>query len=311
MDVDSALLRTLCALAEDPHMGRAAARLGVTQQAVSQRIARLEALTGLALLDRSNPRRPRLTPEGAELVPWARTAVEHVDRFAGHAGRRARGTASLRVDVMGSYLAPAAWAAHGAEATGRRVDLVHRPPEATAEHLLATGRADVAFGRADAVAPPWPAGIRSRRVHLEPLAFLVPRGHPWSRRDGVRLAELAGHGVWFPMLLAPLEWRTYIAELDAAFGLGIDTEGSSLTFEGWAHGVSAGATPPSLIGEAMTLPDVSLRTVPIVDPTPVFPWSALWVEGASDAEVEALLAGCGLPARAPVADPGTWMPRAA
>ncbi len=52
MAVEVRLLRSLVAVADEGHVGRAAERLHLTQPALSKQIAQLEAATGLRLFDR-------------------------------------------------------------------------------------------------------------------------------------------------------------------------------------------------------------------------------------------------------------------
>ena len=95
MDVDTGTLRALTVLAEELHFGRSAGRLGITQQAVSKRIARLEALTGAAVVDRSDRRTVRLTDYGRRLADAAREVLEAADRLPTAAED---GAGTIRVD---------------------------------------------------------------------------------------------------------------------------------------------------------------------------------------------------------------------
>ncbi|MEV4258685.1 LysR family transcriptional regulator, partial [Spirillospora sp. NPDC049652] len=56
MDVDVPGLRAFVAAAEEMHFGRAAQRLFLTQQALSQRVRRLEAVLGAPLFERTTRR---------------------------------------------------------------------------------------------------------------------------------------------------------------------------------------------------------------------------------------------------------------
>ncbi|MFD3444526.1 LysR family transcriptional regulator [Microbacteriaceae bacterium 4G12] len=305
MDLDTGLLRAFGVLATELHFGRTASALGITQQALSKRINRLENELAVSLVDRSDRRSVRLTTAGRHLLPLAREVVAAVDRLAPDA---ARSSDRLRVDVMGDYLAPTGWLRRASGASGLPLDAVQRPADAAADHLLTSGRAHFAFGRAGAVPTPWPSGIHRRLVLLEPLAVLAPRAHPWAGLDRLPIGALAGQTLWFPLSAAPAEWRSYLAEFAAFTGVTIDPTGSTFGYAQWAEDVSSGHAPPSLIGEAMTPPDPNMRVVPIVDPTPVFPWSLLWREDVGDAVAEELLAAMGFAVKSSFSRRDSWMP---
>jgi DNA-binding transcriptional LysR family regulator len=74
------------AVADELHFGRAAARLHVAQQSVSQQIQRLERELGGPLFQRTS-RRVQLTPVGEAFIPQARDALAQA-RHALAVGRR-------------------------------------------------------------------------------------------------------------------------------------------------------------------------------------------------------------------------------
>lgn len=73
-------LRFFVELADDPHFGRTAKRLHISQPAFSQQIRRLEGELGLRLFHRS-ANGATLTPQGRHLLPIARELLARADRF--------------------------------------------------------------------------------------------------------------------------------------------------------------------------------------------------------------------------------------
>lgn len=96
------------ALAEERHFGRAAARVHVTQPAMSMQIKELEEVLGVALIERL-PRNLRLTPAGREVLAHAERALdavaglEAVVRQTGLSGRINIGV----IPTVAPYLVPA------------------------------------------------------------------------------------------------------------------------------------------------------------------------------------------------------------
>lgn len=306
MDFDTAALRALTVLAEEQHFGRSAGRLQISQQAMSKRIARLETVTNAALVDRSDRRTVRLTAYGARLAEAARAVLAAVDALPAAPGT---GTGRLRIDVLDEHLAPMSWVRRAARSTFPAVDVVARTSDQAPDALLWTGQAQVAFGRAGAVHAPWPARLRRRLVLFEPLSVLVAPSHSWAGLDQIPLADLRGHSWWFPMTDAPWEWRDLVVELSDHAGVTLDTSGSTFGYQQWAADVTAGVAPPSLLGEEMAPPPgLDLLAVPIVNPTPVYPWWLLWLDTTGEDTVADLLTAMRLDAPAPTPTPDVWLP---
>lgn len=308
MELDTALLRALVVVADEQHVGRAARRLLVSQQAVSKRIARLESLLGTPLFERTG-HGVLPTAVGAAMVPRARAILNGVDALVAAARP---GERLLRIDVLDEHLAVLRFV----------LDLVRDEPGAALEttmrehgrsvvDTLRSGEADVAFGRPGPVGDPWPADLRRGTPLLEPFGVLVSAVHPWSRRREVPMAELRGRPLWFPMTGSPPEWRELLDELTAEFSLTVDYTGSTMGFEHFVGRVGAGADLVSLYGMAMRPPPVpGVHVVPIVAPVPVFPWFPMWRHGlpaTARTVVEDIVAR----ARAATAEPhpdDAWMP---
>jgi DNA-binding transcriptional LysR family regulator len=270
MDLDSALLRAFVTTAEERHFGRAAERMYLSQQAMSKRIQRLEALLGVRLLDRTH-QRVDLTAAGQRLLPHARRALDSIDAAVAAIQVRQR---PLVVDVIDEHLAPLRLVDQAAEHDpGLALDVTMRqttPALAT----LRGGGADVAFGRAGALGPEWPEDVLRRPVLLERIGLLADAGHRFADRGQVTLGELRTEPLWFPLRGSPGDWTSYLPELAARFGLQIDYAG---TTRGFPNFVKQAMARPTFFGMAMgEPPDPRVRVVPIVDPAPVFAWWVMW-----------------------------------
>jgi DNA-binding transcriptional LysR family regulator len=191
-ELDLRLLRHFVAVAEELYFTRAAARLYVAQQALSRDIARLERQLGLRLFTRTT-RKVALTPDGERLLARARELLALHDQTLQelHGPGESR---PLLVDLLAEGHTPTRVLA-AARQHAPHVELVarfHGGFGATLS-LLVAGRLDVAFGRSEGHGQPFPTSQLTRRlIRLEPLALLLPVGHPLAVPDAVPLAALAG-----------------------------------------------------------------------------------------------------------------------
>ena len=110
MKVTLRQLRSLAALAEEGHFGRAAAAVNVSQPALSVQIRELEAALGARLIERG-ARGVVVTPTGREVVQRARRILDEVSEIE-QVARWDRGLAGrLRLGVVPTvapYLLPSA-----------------------------------------------------------------------------------------------------------------------------------------------------------------------------------------------------------
>lgn len=103
MPVDVRWLASFAVVASELHFTRAAQRLGASQPALSQQIARLERQLGVSLFDRA-PGGVSLTPAGDAL--WREVRPAMAGLRAGIVAARAVGagvTGRLRVQHLSSY----------------------------------------------------------------------------------------------------------------------------------------------------------------------------------------------------------------
>ncbi|GGQ99413.1 LysR family transcriptional regulator [Streptomyces asoensis] len=186
-------MRLFVVLSEELHFRRAAARLFITQSALSQQIRDVEQRLGLRLFERTS-RAVALTDAGRALLPEARAAVDAVARVRRIADAQARRLSDEL--VVGTVGAEAAMPHTRAVLRA----LLERRPRTTvrvvglnfADHLAALGRqeVDVMFLR-----PPVPAGIELHHLAIEPRVACLAAGDPLAALPGVTLAQLAGRPV--------------------------------------------------------------------------------------------------------------------
>ncbi len=204
------------------HVGRAAARLHVTQPALTRQLQQLERVLGVRLFAGAG-RRLAHTPAGAAFRAAAGTAVSGLGAAVETAQRVARGEVGrLAVAFEGSVaddLVPQAVRAFRGRYPGVAVGLDDCPTAAQLERLRA-GALDVGFAVTAAAddtatddaavgdrpgghraadggvgnAPGW-EGLSATLLRRVPLALLLPRAHPLARVRTVPLAALAGQSL--------------------------------------------------------------------------------------------------------------------
>ncbi|MZD09064.1 LysR family transcriptional regulator [Streptomyces sp. SID5785] len=177
-------LRCFLAVAEEANVTRAAARLGLTQPAVSRTLAALESALGVRLVDRSTHHLV-LTPEGRSFHEKATVAV------AAFEDALAAARTPLRPLRLGH-----AWSAAGAYTTPLLRRWRQEHPDVPLELLriddrtagLTRGAVDVALLRGPVETP----GLVTELLHEEARVAAVPSDSPLARHRTLRLAALAG-----------------------------------------------------------------------------------------------------------------------
>ncbi|MET9643454.1 LysR family transcriptional regulator [Streptomyces syringium] len=282
MDLDLAQVRAFVRAAEELHFGRAAGTLAISQQALSKRIARLESLLGTELFRRGG-NGVRLTEAGQRFLPPARQTLAAADAAVAAAVEKDR---PLRVDVWGHLYAPMRTLAHVAREAGELV-LGHGRDLPSVTAALLHGDIDAAFGR---VHPPLHAGLAHRLVRLEPVDAVLSADHPLATEPALRPDRLRGSVLWAPGALDRLDFLHQFAER-----FDIRDRAASVNL-GLAHFLAEVAGDPqrfSLLPADVPLPEIpGLRSVPLVDPTPLYAWSLLWRTGNVHPGLNHLTAAC-------------------
>jgi DNA-binding transcriptional LysR family regulator len=190
-------LRYFVAVAEELNFGRAAKRLRISQQPLSQQIKNLEEELGVKLFSRTT-RRVELTEVGKTFLEETYRTLSQSE-FATEAARRAaRGeTGILRIGHAPTALynvLPEALKVFRARYPGvvlELFELISKPQE----EALAAGRIEVGF----LYPPVEDPGITTEVISEEPLMVVLPEEHRLADRDEVALEELAGE----PFVMLP------------------------------------------------------------------------------------------------------------
>jgi DNA-binding transcriptional LysR family regulator len=270
-------VRAFVTVAEEGRFQLAAARLGISQQAVSKRLATLETDLGVRLFTRSAGG-TRLTIDGQAFLPHARELLR-VERRAVDSVRPDR--RALRLDVISYRTAPTAVVRGFHQAhPDIELDLVTIVDSAQAAiAAVEAGTIDASFRAVGSPASRLPAGIEAMPAVDDAHQLLVGPSHPLASARSVTPAELAGQRIWMPGMLPGSEWDIYYRDLADAFGLTIERVGPHFGTEHLLDVLAESSTLANLAGENTRYlwPDhYDLRRIPIRNPTPIYPHSLVW-----------------------------------
>ncbi|MEU5892321.1 LysR family transcriptional regulator [Streptomyces sp. NPDC047461] len=274
MDLDA--VRTFVTAAETGRLQDAATTLAVTQQAVSKRVAALEKEFAVRLFTRT-PRGVRLTIDGQAFLPHARALLDTAERAMASVRP---GSRALRVDVIGRRLGPAALLRGFHRACPEvELDVVTLFDAKEALAAIRSGTIDASFRAVTVPARRLPDGIDAARVHDEPVQLLTGPRHALATARAVTPAQLAGHRIWMPGLVAGTEWASYYDEFATEFGLTIEATGPDFGTDPLLDTIADSPQLATLVGEQtrMVWPtDQDLRRITLRDPVPVYPHSLIW-----------------------------------
>ncbi|MFC9970606.1 LysR family transcriptional regulator [Spirillospora sp. NPDC127200] len=274
--MDTEALRSFVRAAELGQFQHAADELGVTQQAVSKRIAALERELEVRLFTRT-ARGVELTLDGQAFLPHARSIVAGVERAvtAVRPGFRA-----LRIDVLGLRSAQAVvlhdyWRSH----PGTDLDVVtlkvNDPRAAVA--AVEAGDVDASFRTVTDPAA-LPPGVRMIPAFVSPLELLVGPRHPLASARSLTPRQLRKHRIWVPGIAPRSEWAAFYDELATVFDLRIDAAGPHFGDEVLMDALADSADVATLVGarDRYIWPTgYDLRRIPIANPVLGYPLSLI------------------------------------
>ncbi|MFI9461688.1 LysR family transcriptional regulator [Streptomyces xiamenensis] len=304
--MDTEALRSFVRAAELGQFRHAADELGVTQQAISKRIACLERELEVRLFTRT-ARGVELTRDGRTFLPHARDVVASVERALTAVRPGAR---TLRIDVLGLRTAQAVLLhAYWRSRPGSKIDVVTLkvtdPWEAVA--AVAAGEVDATFRSVNDPSA-LPPGVRMRHAFDSPVELLVGPGHPLATAAQLTPRDLRKHRIWVPGIAPGSEWAEFYDELVTEFDLRIDAAGPHFGDEVLLDVLAESGDVATLIGarDRYQWPaHHDLRRIPIASPTIAYPLSLILPRANPHPELRGILAYfAGLP-RLPE---GTWVP---
>jgi DNA-binding transcriptional LysR family regulator len=216
-----------------------------------------------------------LTPEGKRFLVKARRLVALHDEIVGELEAPGR---PIVIDLLseGRRTGPRILDAIRSAAPELEFRATFGGGVGAAVRRLQAGDADVALGRAEWLGGALPAGIEHRPLRLEPLALMLPDGHPLATQETVPIAALAGLEIDVnPAHPEAPEWVDLARQLLALAGavptpphlpaVGSENQADHLARQGL----------PILTGaDHVPVPGGVIR--PLVDPVPTFPWSIIW-----------------------------------
>ena len=194
-------LRYFVAVAEEQHIGRAAARLHISQPPLTRQIRQLETELG-ATLFRRTPRGMELTDAGRVFLDDARNVLELTEQASERAQRAGQGALG-RVDValFGTAIfgaIPVLLRAYRRDHPDVRI-VLHNMTKQEQLEALGQRRINLAFNRLMQPVP----GIVSEVLLAEPLFVATPSDHPLAARTAIPITALEGE----PLVLYPTGLR--------------------------------------------------------------------------------------------------------
>ena len=262
MGLDIRQLECFIAVAEEGNLGRAAARLHMTQPPLTRRIKRLEADVGAKLFIRT-PRGVEITAPGAALLGQARRITALSDLAvevtaaanAGEAGHLLAGYFGSPIfgDIP-SLLSQFSVENPGIEIRVERISKTDQPD------AVRDGRIHIGFGR---IYPPT-EDLVTRDIAFEALFAAIGANHRLADSTVVSLADLAGE----PMVLFPRARPSFadsVLQICAAAGfqprVHCQVEDVTAGLANVAVGPSVALVPASATNIALP----GLRFVPVSD----------------------------------------------
>jgi LysR family transcriptional regulator, benzoate and cis,cis-muconate-responsive activator of ben and cat genes len=283
-------LRYFVMAAEEQNISRAAARLNVSQPAVSRQIRDLEAEWDVELFTRE-PQGLRLTPAGEVALSSARDVLRRTQELgeALQPFRRTGRPKTLRVGFIPTALP-------GLLAEGLKHFNRHAPDvciqiteTSPAEQIAALRRGELDLALPGAASAKVKAEFFTTSLRTTPLAMVVPEDHPLAERKSVELREF-GRDTFLSLDEARFPGRARMHQ--RLFGLAKIQPPVSIHASGLNELLSligAGAGVALAPADLNRLQSSGVRFLKLTRPTMTFNFAAVWRDSDHRLDVEHLV----------------------
>jgi DNA-binding transcriptional LysR family regulator len=273
MDVDLRLVRYFIAVADELHFGRAAARLHISQPALSKQIRKLEAGVGEPLLVRDS-RHVRLTARGQHFLAHARQLLAVAERMSHPQDTNVVRLAHIFELSTSRELADAFTAANP------DIEMVERSMDSIRQlEALLSDRLDVAILRVTRrMVAENPTGWHYRLLRLEPMLLVGRPADPlqpsasFDDRTIEVFADTPGSGMYNVH-------GDFLSAFERDSGIPLRWLGNPGTFNNCLAAVMRATAPAYLLEFASYTERYAAVGLPVYQPIeyqPLYPWSIAW-----------------------------------
>ncbi len=186
--IDSVKLQMFLYAAQTLSFSEAARQLNLTQPTISHHIKTLEQSLGVELFDRSSPKL-KLTEAGQLLLPWARKMIHEsieIQQMLDSLHENVAGNLRIACSTTtGKYMLPLIAARFRTLHPGVEVSILGCTQEYVVPRLLQQ-EANLGVVSYDACG----GEFECQEFFTDHIVLIAPKGHPWSLRDGIDIAEL-------------------------------------------------------------------------------------------------------------------------
>jgi DNA-binding transcriptional LysR family regulator len=189
MDLNLREIRAFVTVANAGNFTRAAARLHLSQPALTVQIRRLEEIVGARLFDR-NSRSVALTQTGRELLPLLQRSLDDMERVLRDARALGEGTSgTIRLACLPTFAASALPDLIRAfrERVPRAGFLIRDAVASTVITLVRNEEVDIGLTGGDVV----DASLEVLHTGSDQLVAVCPKVHPLARQRHIAVADLA------------------------------------------------------------------------------------------------------------------------